>query len=69
MKKTININDILDERIRDYIKRYGMTYTTFVSLACERYLDSVTMSRQITDSFNETMLKMVSKMIPNEKDD
>lgn len=55
MKKTININDNLNERVENYIKKYGMTYTTFLTLASEKYLDSLDKAKDIEKVFLEMM--------------
>lgn len=65
MKKTININDNLNERIEKYIKKYGMTYTTFLTLASEKYLDGIDKAKDIERVFLEMMS---NAQITNKKD-
>lgn len=60
MKKTLNFNDNLDERIVEYIKKYNMTYTSFVMIACEKFFDSL--------HLENTLKNMFLQVIENGKD-
>lgn len=59
MKKTININDKLDRRIHEYIKKYNMTYTTFVNLASEKYLNNEVLEDEIKTVLKDMFVRTV----------
>ena len=61
-KKTININDDLDIRISEYIEKYNMTYTSFVNIACEKYLSSKEQSSKINKMVTDLFMKELEKL-------
>jgi len=59
-KKTFNIDEYLDERVRDYIDKYKMTYTSVLTVALHKYFDSIDLTDKMRIAFADT-LKDVKK--------
>jgi len=59
-KKTFNIDEYLDERVRDYIDKYKMTYTSVLTVALHKYFDSIDLTDKLRIAFADT-LKDVKK--------
>lgn len=54
-KKTININDDLDVKIKEYVKKYNMTYTSLLTIALVKYFDSLEMNDKVKKALMEIM--------------
>lgn len=66
-KKTININGDLDLRINEYIKKYNMTYTSFVNIACEKLLSSNEQTEKINKLVVDLFMKELRKIEKDSK--
>ena len=54
-KKTININDDRDVKIKEYVKKYNMTYTSLLTIALVKYFDSLEMNDKVKKALMEIM--------------
>lgn len=54
-RKSIIIDDYLDNKIKEYITRYKMTYTSLVTIAIHKYFDSMELQEKFKLAFAETI--------------
>lgn len=60
MKTQINMNPELKDKMKDYSKKTGMSMTTIIHLAVEKYFDSLVLSEKMKD--------ILMKALEHEKD-
>lgn len=54
-QKNINIDDYLNQKIKEHIKKYRMTYTSLVTIALHKYFDSMELQDKFKLAFAETL--------------
>lgn len=54
-RKSIIIDDYLDNKIKEYITRYKMTYTSLVTVAVHKYFDSMEFQEKFKLAFAQTL--------------
>lgn len=54
-QKNIILDEYLDTKIKEYITRYKMTYTSFVTIALYKYFDSLELQEKFKLAFAETL--------------
>lgn len=58
---TINISEPLNQEMRDYIEKNGLTITTFLHLAITKYLENQKEVKKIKNMFTELLNEQLKK--------
>lgn len=60
-RRHINFDDRLEERVKSYCDKNGLTFTTFAHMALEHYLNHIELSKDISSLMKDYLVKVIQK--------